>query len=455
MKTITVMTSSLLVLLTLAVVGGCSPKSASMTITSEDAPKTPQPPPASDPKPVITPTVIPEFAEIPNQKIDLVEFDGGGRQLESKPQVDILFVIDNSDSMRSAQEKVSANIHKFSNEIANTKMIDYHIGVISVWDYSKRFTEHRPDNLGIGDLRPVKGAGGDQTQRFVTRNETPLLAATLNIGVQAYKDGGPEVEEFFGPLAAALDKTGHGAANEGFFRPEAQLVVIFMTDADEPPEEVDPDSGTPRLSTQGMYSKLVTFKGGDRSKVSAYGVLVPQNAPDVYKDYGLRITPKYHPECFDMTLKVPKLNGLCPTAFGPQKLESFIMKANGASGAVAARKTFIKNITETDFSAALKDIGAGISKKTLQKVIYLSGARPRLDENFKPEIVVRYGTPEELAAGKGQVIPFNLSNGWSYNLDQNAVVLSGNIKYEDKANAKYSVQLRVAPRYDSDEMPVQ
>lgn len=420
---------------------GCSPRTSSMTISQ------PQPviEPAKVDEPTIPQSVAPAAQKVPDQKFDYVELDGGGRQLEAKPQVDILFVVDNSDSMRSAQANLVANVHKFAEQIGRTKMIDYHIGVISVWDYSKRFNEKRTDGYGIGDLRFVKDStGATRPQRFVTRNESSLLASTLSIGVQAYKDGGPEVEEFFAPLAAALDKTGRGAPNEGFFRPEAQLVVIFMTDADEQKEDVDPESGTRRLSPREMYEKLVSFKGDDRSKVSAYGVLVPANAPDTFKDYGLRITPKDHPECFDMTGKTPKLNGTCPAKFGPDRLEEFVMLANGAGTAAEIRRTYIKNITAKDFSADLVEIGSGISRKTLAKVIPLSGLRPRV-VNGQLQILVRYGTPDELAAGKGQIIPYGRA-GWTYDVDQNAVVLSGDIRYADKVDGRYSVKLVVAPR---------
>jgi hypothetical protein len=464
------LTSSVLALLAVSFLAGCSPKSSNMTISP--APSKYIPPPQDEKpefekpnldtvygeKPKVEqpnldtvygekpkPPEIPTFDKVPDQKFDWVYEDGGQRQLELKPQVDILFVVDNSDSMRSAQANLVRNIDKFSAVIGRTQMIDYHIGVISVWDYSKRFTDIHANGAGLGELHFVKDSQGQsQKQRFVTRQESPMLASTLNIGVQAYKDGGPEVEEFFAPVAAALEKAGNGAPNDGFFRPEAQLVVIFMTDADEQKEEYDSASGVTRLSVGELYDKLVNFKAGDKTKVSAYGVLVPTNAPEAKKDFGLRMTPKDHPECFDIEpKKAPKLNGSCPKAFGPDKLEKFVLTANSNSGSKDLRSAYIKDITAPDFGNDLTAIGAGITKKTMAKVIYLSH-RPMFVK-YAPDVQVFYGTQEDVDAGKAQMIPFSPNNGWSYDVKQNAVVLSGDIKYQNKANARYIVRMHVAP----------
>jgi hypothetical protein len=446
-KPISLVSTTAVTLLAVTMFAGCSPETASMTVAPapvvQPAPTPwPEPPQTEIPKfeeyPDPEMPVKPEYAKIPEQQFPWVYEDGGQRQMQAKPQVDILFVVDNSDSMRTAQENLVNNVSSFANAIGNNKMIDYHIGVVSVWDYSPEF---KADDFGIGELRTVKDGHG---KRFVTRNESAaILKSSLSIGVKALKDGGPQHEEIYAPLAAALDKSGNGAPNDGFFRREAQLVVIFLTDADEQPDTKIFPGGT-RLSNEDMYDKLVSFKGGDKTKISAYGVLVPVNAPDDKKDYILRITPKDHPECFDFVpKKAPKLNGLCPKAFGPEKLENFVMKVNSAGGsAQPVRSTYIKSIISTSFGADLTAIGEGIKKKTLAKVIYLQ-SRP-LALKYKPDIEVYYGTPEEVEAGKAQMIPYGGSKGWKYDVKQNAIVLSGDVDYKEKQNARYIVRMHVA-----------
>jgi hypothetical protein len=379
------------------------------------------PAPPSDPQPVI-------------ESKTWIADDGGQSQLDFNPQVDILFVIDNSDSMRAAEDNLVRNIGRFVDGIVKNKMIDYHIGVISTWDSSERFAKNKKDPFQIGDLRYVKDSKGQNfNQRYITRKESPsLMASTLNIGVASYADGGPEVEEFFSPLAAALDKNGRGATNEGFFRDQAQLVVVFATDADDSTSQITPEQ---------MTRQLVNFKGGHAEKVSVYGALVKSSDSDEYKDWDLRVHPKYHPECFDMTKKKPVNNGKCEKGFGPERLEQLIVMANPDGGTPEQTKDkYIMSIISKNFGTDLAKIGAGITVKVLEKDILLT-QRPKSDENGNPLVRVRYGTPEELKAGRGQTIPRNDKGGWRYNPEENSIHLSGDIAYQYKDGARFIVEL--------------
>lgn len=367
-----------------SLLAACSPQTASMT--------------AQQAIPQATPPV---YADVKEIKSGWVTEDGGQGQLDFNPQVDILFITDNSDSMRTAQSNLVRNIDKFSDGIVKNKMIDYHIGVTATWDSSERFLTQKKDKYGIGELRFIKDSKQTYNKRFVTRAESNLMASTLDIGVASYADGGPENEEFFSPLVAALDKSGNGAPNDGFFRPDAQLVVIFLTDAD--------DGST--LSADEVERKLLDFKGGRRDKVSLYGALVSAKDSDENKDYGLRIMPKYHAECFDMTKKTPvKLKNpaepQCLTGFGPTRLEQLIAKVNQDTSLspAQAKAKYIMDLTSHNFGSDLAGIGADIKMKTMAKEIYLTKGVPVV-ENGVLQVRVRYGTGDELAAGKGQLIP--------------------------------------------------
>ncbi|RYZ87591.1 MAG: hypothetical protein EOP04_11360, partial [Proteobacteria bacterium] len=321
MKTILIGLSTV----SLLMLSACSPESNTMV---KD---TPAPAPAAKPTPFPKVVVEPTPTPPPGTKVVVqqpvrVTLDGGQNQTEFNPQVDILFVIDNSDSMQSAQTKLFQNVKKFADGITKNKMIDYHIGVISTWDNSPEYaaSPSRQDTYQIGDLRFIKDSKGQKFgQRFLTpKEDKSLLAPTLNLGVLSLANGGPENEEFFSPVLAALDKTGRGASNEGFFREEAQLVVVYMTDADESKTDITPEQ---------MTAKLIAFKGGRANKVSVYGALVKPNDSDSNKDWALRVHPKYHPECFDMTKKPARNLGTCK-GFGPERLEQLILLANAASG---------------------------------------------------------------------------------------------------------------------------
>jgi hypothetical protein len=420
-KTALISTLCLSVLMALA---GCSPEANTM-VTAQPIPQTERP---AD-KTVNVP-VKPWSSE-----------DGGQNEMEFNPQVDILFVVDNSDSMRGAQTNLVANIDRFASSIVKNKVIDYHIGVTSTWDSSERFAKAKTDGYQNGDLRFVTdGKGQNSTLRFLTRKEDKsLLASTLKIGVLSYAQGGPETEEFMSPIAAALDKSGHGATNDGFFRENAQLVVIILTDADDSITQWTPDQ---------LASKLVNFKGGRGDKVAVYGALVKASDPDDKKDFGLRVTAKDHPECFEPKTHRKLRKGEagadpgCFSGFGPVNLEQLIVLANSAAGTPKEiRENFIMSLNGSSFGSDLAKIGDTISAKTLAKTIRLDQL-PKMGPDGKPMIRVRYGTPEELAQGKGRIIPNSSKGGWLYDPQYNTIYLAGDIKYEDaQEGSRFAVDI--------------
>ena len=427
---------------TLLMLSACSPESNTLVrdIPAAPAPSAPAPKPQATPFPQMSP---PPEVHVNVTKPKWITLDGGQNKLEFNPQVDIIFVIDNSDSMRSAEANLVKNIDRFSEGIVKNKMIDYHIGVISTWDSSARYAASpaRQDSYQIGDLRFIKDSKGQKFgQRFLTRKEDKsLLSSTLKIGVVSFAEGGPETEEFFSPLASALDKTGRGASNEGFFREHSQLVVVFMTDADD---------STSQFTPAQMAEKLVAFKGGRADKVTVYGALVRASDADENKDWDLRVHPKYHPECFDMSKKPARNIGSCK-GFGPERLEQLIMLANASSGtAKEIRDNNIMSIVSKNFGTDLAKIGANITVKTLTKEISLSPYRPFPDEKTgKWQLRVRYGLPADLEANKGIEIQQNEKAGWRYDQNSNSILLAGDIKAYEQApeGSAFAVDILVVP----------
>lgn len=202
-----------------------------------------------------------------------------------KPKVDILFVIDNSDSMVKHQENLKQNINRFVEAFEANKRIDFQIGVTSVWD-SRSYTpptEQFPNpryvkpKFELGQLFPLGGgAPNRELGNFVTRipNYTSILGNTLKIGVVPYKEGGPEFEELFSPVAAAID-----GRNPGFVRPDAHLAVIMISDADD----------VSSIAPSKLKQILSQSKQGDSSMYSTYAVLSLSNS--CAKDPGNRKDP--------------------------------------------------------------------------------------------------------------------------------------------------------------------
>lgn len=367
---------------------------------------------------------VPEYETYEQQTLQWITEDGGKQQFEFNPKVDILFVTDNSDSMQSAQENLVRNIDRFTSGIMKNKMIDYNIGTISVWENTDRYILANKGSYQIGELRHIKDAKGQKyDKRFVTKAQRSLLAASLNIGVAPLAAGGPQFEEVFSPLEAAINPNLSSNANKDFFREDAQLVIVLLTDADDASKNILPEE---------MAQKLINFKKGQADKVAVYGVLVQAEDPDSAKDWGLRIHENYHPECFDKSTKPAKNNGKCTKGFGPDRLEQFIIAANQNVGTPdQIRAKHIISILSPKFGDDLAKIGADITIKTLAKKIYLS-QRPRLDKDGNLMVRVRYGN---------QVIPQKAKNGWLYDPEANAVYLSGEIAYNYVEGARFSVDL--------------
>jgi hypothetical protein len=196
-----------------------------------------------------------------------------------QPKADILFVVDNSDSMEAPQKNMNDNIDKFVSAFNADKRLDFHIGVTSIFD-SRRYGPVVQKFWPIGKLLPIVdgknpvvpegqwpsmevGALGSD---FVTRvpGYAAILGKSLKIGVIHRMDahgndlGGPEFEELFSPVMPALD-----GRNPGFVRQDAHLAVIFITDADD----------VSSISPSKLASDLVQLKGNDSSMLSTFAVL--------------------------------------------------------------------------------------------------------------------------------------------------------------------------------------
>lgn len=392
-----------------------------------------------------------EAPKVEKPGLNWITQDGGQRQFEFNPRLDILFVVDNSDSMKEEQENLSRNMNRFAQDLRKNRMIDYHIGVVSVWDDSDRAVSKA--KYKNGELRRVRdGQGRTLGARFLTRatKDDALLAPTLKIGVVPYAEGGPEKEQIFSPIANALQRIGHADTNENFFRDDAPLVIVIVTDADD---------STPNLTPEQMADDLFKFKGDRKDQVTVYGVLTRKSDPDSVKDWDLRVHPKYHPECFEAvkttvpakkkggkaTVKTEmKLNGKCAGGFGPDRLEQFIQFANAQHHRPdQVEKELILSLNQADYGKDLAKIGGDIAIRALEKEIVLD-QRPRTDENGELLLKVYYN---------GALIPAGRQKGWTYNQETNTVHLAGDIVYKYSENARFMVKL-VPVDYNRADAPV-
>lgn len=219
-------------------------------------------------------------------------------KINVRSEVDVVFVIDDSGSMRAHQANLINNIQSFANGFSRNNLIDFHIGVLSVYD-SRRFGEydfekHSRVSEGVvketdrdgkrlfdvpGQFKQLKVAQGredllkEQPKNFIVKKEgyVEVLKEILNVGVPKYEARtteraeaqGSEYEESFTPVIAALSEPLASTANKGFLRKSALLVVIFVTDAND----------VSQLTASQFVQMLSDIKG--KGNFALYGVLNP------------------------------------------------------------------------------------------------------------------------------------------------------------------------------------
>lgn len=194
------------------------------------------------------------------ESFDAVTVEENKKASLPDPKVNILFVVDNSGSMKPYQEKLAENIELFANEFFDNTRIDYRIGVVPVYD-SKYLNDNivypkngRRKMNPLGELTVISP---ESQIRYITR-ETPNPKDALKRSVLMGVQWGPEAEESFSPVLAVIDAKRNHEINQDFYQKDAYLAVIFLTDADDV---------TLGLSGEDFYQRLVAEKNGDRSKI--------------------------------------------------------------------------------------------------------------------------------------------------------------------------------------------
>ncbi|MFS4460134.1 VWA domain-containing protein [Bdellovibrio sp. HCB2-146] len=291
------------------------------------------------PKPVI-PDV--EYSEKPT---DVAYFS---------PKVDILFVIDNSGSMSSVQKSLETNAYMFADALSKMPVLDYHVGVIST--DMERYTES-------GKLQ-----GYPSYVERTTPNLVQSLSRRMVLGT-----GGSVTEVMFTPVMAALSPALEAGENAGFYRQDAYLAIIIITDANE----------QSRTSPKEFMDFLIRKKV-DKRKILGYGVI--------------------------RTVANAKV---CTAGEDvDSKLEEFLaMTANGN-----AKQDNILSLCSTDYGTKLAEFA--------QDIVERSAGSVKLGRIPKRETIrVKWGTQE---------IPNDYHMGWTYRDATNTIEFGHQIQWSQQ-----------------------
>lgn len=217
-------------------------------------------------------------------------------ELEPTP-ADILFVVDNSGSMREEQENLAANFRAFINALAGSGG-DYRLAIITTdatgqnqcgvsgqecggrltfnFEDAFPFARQSIDPAGCFEVdTPVTCFRADDSGRRVLSSN--LSAAELEQSFQqAVQVGtcGDGIEAGLETMQAALAQARGGECNAGFLRPEANLVVVFVSDerGNSIPFAAKAD-GIQDDELQPFVEALAQSKDGDLSKVRVAAIV--------------------------------------------------------------------------------------------------------------------------------------------------------------------------------------
>lgn len=186
------------------------------------------------------PYVVPLYGEGAEDPVNEDRFT----QLET-PEVDILFVIDNSCSMSDEQASLGANFTSFIN-FADAQGLDYQIAVVStdVSGCPGNASPQRPTALDQGQCGYFADGDGDASQvnadwRMITPTEQPSPEAAFG-AIVTQGINGAGVEEGLEAAYRALSSPLITGWNGGFLRQDAYLALIFVSDEeDQSPQTVD------------------------------------------------------------------------------------------------------------------------------------------------------------------------------------------------------------------------
>ena len=341
--------------------------------------------------------------------------------VKTNRQVDILFVIDNSNSMAEEQNSIANNFPKFINVLQSVQggLPDVHIGVTSsdvgiggtfTADQCVLFGDHGllqntprgacdAPNGGMRFISDVAAPGSDGGTRV--RNYPGNLADVFSC-IAKLGTPGCGFEQHLEAMKEALDGTTNPIDNAGFLRDDAYLAVVILGDEDDcsamDPSLFDPN---PQLDTvNSLYGSATSYRCTEWG-VSCDGINLPRAAADYTScvpraDSPYLRVPNYYYQFLrtlkgDPNLLIGAVIAGNPTPFGVTfdsdgalALKHSCSSANGVADPAIRLKAFVDqfgshgtfvSICQADLSDALTKIA-----QLLAKIL----STPCLDEKVSP-----------------------------------------------------------------------
>ena len=246
------------------------------------------------------------------------------RDLAVERQVNILFVIDNSQSMAGEQKMLASSFDRFIAGFLDQRL-DFRIGVLttdakSVFKAQKRrspavfgagYLQLTPEALQLKqklDQARLSGASieGILYQPFLD-NRTPDLTARFQELVQVGTSGSPNETAIVPIMMSYVEKLSPGAIEHNtasfgsdpfFFQPEAFLSIVIVSDEDEAVSRItpvyDPAGSIANYEVEVGSSYLAKGRKGAES-AELYIASILKSLKSLKRDAGFRIDAVTHP----------------------------------------------------------------------------------------------------------------------------------------------------------------
>ena len=309
-----------------------------------------------------------------------VHYQGGGA-----PPVDVLFMVDDSGSMSDKQQKLATDFQQFIQYFQDLHL-DFHLGITTSDTLEVAMEGSNPGEQG-------KLVGVPKILTNDTQSLTTIFTTNALVG-----SGGWRVERGLEATRLALSEPNLSGANAGFFRPNAILAVILLSDENDqsmsnnsiqPPKGTDPgdaDNVAWRNANLEDVNDFINFflslKNGNSAMVNVSAITgVDQTtlqALDPANDKGCNTTPG------------------ATDSYAAADGTRYAMVARALHGVVGS-------ICADGFGPVLNQIGATVS-----------GVATAFPLQFSPDPASITVTVD------GTVIPQG-PNGWTYNATTNTI----------------------------------
>lgn len=202
--------------------------------------------------------------------LDDIDLDDEDPVMGGCRKVDYLFIIDNSASMLLYQRQLVESFSIFIEGVEQTQasLESVHLGVVTTDTYSGNVDNPEPSCLALGGLiTKTEGHNSSEAQcgpyaeghPYMTERDD--LDVTFPCAAQVGTTGNNEEQPLGALTGAIVDLDQPGQCNDGFIRDDALLVVVIVSDEDDPgPVDF-------------RYERLVEAKGGHADNVVVVGLV--------------------------------------------------------------------------------------------------------------------------------------------------------------------------------------